>query len=433
MGNSAESDIDDVLSGRAAAMRVVAALLVAAPAVVLRLSGIALPAPVAVTVFGAAVLASVALLMWAAEAARADISGSLALALLALVAILPEYAVDIYFAYSAGHRPEYAAFATANMTGANRLLIGVAWPLLAFTAIWALRQRRARTGIDAVGEPTGWLSAAATVTAHRRLELLFLGAATVYALIIPFTGRLAWYDAVVLGGIFGAYLWRIRGSAESEEELTGVAATVAAQPRVRRRLLVALLFAAAAAVILSAAEPFGNALVDAGSELGIDRFLLVQWLAPIASESPEVLVAITFALRSRVNDGMGALLAAKFNQWTLLIACLPIAYYLGGGGAAGLPLDARQTEEFVLTTAQTVLGIAVLINLRLTGAKALLLFGLFAAQFILPGEQARYIISAVYVLVALLFFVAHRRDVRLLASAAARNPQPNALSQERSN
>lgn len=423
---------DDVLSGRTAAMRVMVALLVGAPAGVLRLSGITLPAPIAVTVFGAAVLASVALLMWAAEAARADISGSLALALLALVAILPEYAVDIFFAYSAGHRPDYAAFATANMTGANRLLIGVAWPLLTFTAIWALRRRRTRAEVDTSGEPTGWLSAAATVTRHRRVELVFLGAATVYALIIPLTGRLAWYDAVILGGIFGAYLWRIRGSAESEEELTGVAASVAAQPRARRRLLVALLFAAAAVVILSAAEPFGEALVDAGGQLGIDRFLLVQWLAPIASESPEVLVAITFALRGRADDGMGALLAAKFNQWTLLIACLPIAYYLGGGVAAGLPLDARQTEEFVLTTAQTVLGIAVLITLRLTGAKALLLFGLFAAQFILPGEQARYAISVVYVLVAAVFFVAHRHHFRPLATAAVRNPQPHVLSQERS-
>jgi len=114
VANSAEPDIDETLSGRTAALRVLAALLVAAPAVVLRVSGVALAPPLAVVVFGAAVLASVALLMWAAEAARADISGSLALALLALVAILPEYAVDIFFAYSAGSRPEYAAFATQH-------------------------------------------------------------------------------------------------------------------------------------------------------------------------------------------------------------------------------------------------------------------------------------------------------------------------------
>lgn len=141
-------------------------------------------------------------------------------------------------------------------------------------------------------------------------------------------------------------------------------------------------------------------------------------------------MAITFALRGRADDGMGALLAAKLNQWTLLVACLPIAYYLGGGQAAGLPLDARQTEEFVLTTAQTVLGIAVLITLRLTGSKALLLFGLFAAQFVLPDEQARYIMSVIYFLVAAVFFAIHRRDVRPLVTAAIRSPKHGALSQE---
>ncbi|MGW5721464.1 hypothetical protein ACWEVP_35175 [Amycolatopsis sp. NPDC003865] len=118
---------------------------------------------------------------------------------------------------------------------------------------------------------------------------------------------------------------------------------------------------------------------------------------------------------------MGALLAAKLNQWTLLIACLPIAYYLGGGDAAGLSMDARQTEEFVLTTAQTVLGVAVLAGLRLTGGKALLLLGLFAAQFVLPDQQARYIISAIYILVAGVLFILQRHDLRLLLAAARRS------------
>lgn len=426
-----DADVEVILSGRAAILRVGIAILAAAPAVAFRATGRELAAPVAVLVFGTGVLAAVALLMWAAEAARADVSGSLALAVLAVVAILPEYAVDIYFAYSAGHRPEFAAYATANMTGANRLLIGVAWPLLVFTAIWALRRRRSPVRREPVGEPTGWLRGGVGLAEHRRVEILFLAAATIYALGIPLTGRLAWYDSIALGGLFAAYLWRIRGSAESEEELTGVAATVAAQPRIRRRSLVVLLFAAAAVIILASAEPFGDALVDAGTELGIDRFLLVQWLAPIASESPEVLVAITFALRARADDGMGALLAAKLNQWTLLVACLPIAYYIGGGHLVGLPMDARQTEEFVLTTAQTVLGVAMLLTLRLTGAKALLLLGLFVAQFALPDEQARYIISAVYIVVAAVFAICYRNQVRPLLAGCSRRRSQQPLAQPR--
>src|SRR5438552_1515036 len=42
-------------------------------------------------VFGPAVVASAFLLVWAAEAAQRDISGSLATAILAVIAVLPEY------------------------------------------------------------------------------------------------------------------------------------------------------------------------------------------------------------------------------------------------------------------------------------------------------------------------------------------------------
>lgn len=393
-------EIETTVSGRGAGARIAFAVAVAAPAVIMRLAGVELAPMAAVLVFGAAVLASVALLMWASEAARVDISGSLALAILALVAILPEYAVDIFFAYTAGHDPAYAAYATANMTGANRLLIGVAWPLLVVFAIVAVRRRGVPGDRHAV-----------TLQAHRRTEIVFLAVATIYALVIPLTGRLAWYDALVLGGLFAAYLWRIRGKEEGEEDLAGVPATIAVQPAGRRRGLVAALFVAAGLIILAAAEPFGDALVGAGVDLGIDEFLLVQWLAPIASEAPEVIVAITFALRGRADDGMGALLAAKLNQWTLLIACLPIAFYLGGGEFAGLPLDARQIEELVLTTAQTLLGVAVLTDLQLTRGEAGLLFGLFAIQFVLPAPNIRYVIAVAYTALAIVLLIRQRRHI----------------------
>ncbi|MFN8558245.1 MAG: hypothetical protein U0531_13185 [Dehalococcoidia bacterium] len=44
-------------------------------------------------------------LTWSAEAAEHDISQSLALAVLALIAVLPEYAVDLTFAWKAGPIP----------------------------------------------------------------------------------------------------------------------------------------------------------------------------------------------------------------------------------------------------------------------------------------------------------------------------------------
>ena len=78
----------------------------AVPACVVRFSGAQVGPVWGGLVYGLGVLAAALLLMWAAETARADISGALALALLALIAVLPEYAVDLYFAYAAGKTRE---------------------------------------------------------------------------------------------------------------------------------------------------------------------------------------------------------------------------------------------------------------------------------------------------------------------------------------
>ena len=102
-------------------------LVVAIPAVVLRLTGTHPPALASILVFGLAVVAASFVLAWAAEAAEVDISGGLAIALLAVIAVLPEYAVDLYFAHTAGSNPDYVQFAAANMTGSNRLLLGLGW------------------------------------------------------------------------------------------------------------------------------------------------------------------------------------------------------------------------------------------------------------------------------------------------------------------
>ena len=96
-------------------------------AFVVRLWGIELPPYESLAIYGIAVVGAAVLLAWAAETAQLDISGSLAIALLALIAVLPEYAADLYFAYTAGHEPEYAQYAAANMTGSNRLLLGLGW------------------------------------------------------------------------------------------------------------------------------------------------------------------------------------------------------------------------------------------------------------------------------------------------------------------
>src|SRR5947209_8933816 len=110
------------------------------PAVVVRIVGLRRDPVAALLIFGAAVVAASFLLAWAAEAAQIDVSGGLAIALLALIAVLPEYAVDLYYAYVSGHNPDYTQYAAANMTGSNRLLMGLGWPVVVLVGIVVARK-----------------------------------------------------------------------------------------------------------------------------------------------------------------------------------------------------------------------------------------------------------------------------------------------------
>ena len=163
-------------------------------------------------------------------------------------------------------------------------------------------------------------------------------------------------------------------------------------------------------MILASAEPFADSLVEGGRALGIDQFLLVQWLAPLASEAPEFIVALLFAWRGKGAAALGLLISAKVNQWTLLIGSLPIAYGVGGGPVA-LHLDGRQVEEFLLTATQTLLGLAVLLSLRFPRWAAWTLLGLFAVQFAVPGQTGRYVLSAIYLVLAVVAVVRNRQYV----------------------
>ncbi len=146
------------------------------------------------------------------------------------------------------------------------------------------------------------------------------------------------------------------------------------------------LLAFSAGVILANAEVFSEALVATGSVLGIDQFLLVQWLAPIASEAPEFTIAIMFALRGQASLALGSLLAATLNQWTLLVGMIPAVFGISNGQfATPIPMDAFQMNEILLTAAQSLLGVLLVTRLRIGGGGGLLLCGVFLAQFVMPA------------------------------------------------
>ncbi len=185
--------------------------------------------------------------------------------------------------------------------------------------------------------------------------------------------------------------------------------------------MVGVLLAYAAGVIFLCAEPFAESLVHLGEQAGVDTFLLVQWVAPLASEAPELVVAALFAWRLNTSAGLGTLLSSKVNQWTLLVGSLPIVYAISAGHLTGLPLDSLQREELFLTAAQSVFAIAVLANRSMSVREAWMLFGLFIAQFVLGGvlpdglrEWERIGVGIAYLVLAAVFLVQQRAALKPL-------------------
>jgi cation:H+ antiporter len=203
------------------------------------------------------------------------------------------------------------------------------------------------------------------------------------------------------------YIWRIAQAPAEEPHLVGPARYIGTFSKVGRRTTIVLMMAFAAGIILLCAEHFAEALVGAGTDLGVSQFLLVQWVAPLASEAPELLVAGLYAYRLNTNAALGTLVSAKVNQWTLLVGTLPLVFAIASSSTHGLPIDAVQREELFLTAAQSAFAIAILANLSISIREALALFGLFWAQFLLgavvPSSAhgvERIIVGVVYLVLA---------------------------------
>jgi cation:H+ antiporter len=359
--------------------------------------------PLAAAVYGIAIIGAAFILSWAAEAAQVDISAGLALALLALLAVLPEYAVDFVFGFRAGQ--------VFEENGAC-VPVGVGWPLVVLVATLAVRHAKRSGGHDSVSTHTG----AVTMPRAMSAEVVFLGIATIYSLTLPLRSSLTLVDAAVLVAIFAAYALRLAKAPAEEPDLQGAADWIACRPKPGRRWLVSGLFVIAGLVILTTAEHFAEGLVATGSELGVDQFVLVQWVAPLASESPELIVACLYAWRLKAGNSLGTLLSSKVNQWTLLVGTLPIVFAVSSTSLHGLPLDTHQRFELLLTASQSLFAVSLLVTLGLSLRGAVALLVLFLVQFVtsitLPSETDRIVVvamSGVYLVLAVAQFIRHRR------------------------
>ena len=419
------------VDGRRSAITIALAIAVVLPGLVLRLSGAEPAAQLRALAFGGAIVGSAFVLSWAAEVAQLDIPPGLAISGIALIAVLPEYAVDAVFAIKGGRSYRASGpscpsgdgsaspcrLALANMTGGNRLLIGVGWSMVVFIAVVVWKRRHGTQLKEVVLERSS------------SVDLAFLAVACAYSLTLPLKRTVTLVDTAILVAIFVAYTVRLFQAPPEEPHLVGPALWLGQLRDRPRRLLVLAMFALAAGTILLCAEHFADALVDTGRAAHIDEFLLVQWLAPLASEAPELLVAGLYAARLNTASGLGTLVSSKVNQWTLLVGTLPVAFAISSHSLHGLPLDADQRDELLLTAAQSVFAVAVLASLSLSVVEAWQLLGLFLFQFVVGAVgphswhgPVKLFCSAAYLVLAVVIIAKNRRRIPQLLRDGFRTP-----------
>jgi len=357
------------------------------------------------------ILVSAFLVAWGAEAAQFLISQGLALAILAWLQTLPEFAVEAVIAWEAGKDPERAHLAVANLTGAIRLLLGLGWPMIYFVFAFFGRHEATRR--------------LPSIKLHREhaIEVIGLIPPLLYFVVILLKQSLSWVDALVLLGLYITYLLvLLRNPPHSAEELADaprVSQWAYRQRGWRRWAAIGGLFALGGSLLYITAHPFLESMIALAALLGVSQFVLVQWVAPFLSEFPEKVSAFLWARRvTHAPMALMNMVSSNINQWTVLAAMIPLVYgyshYRHTGAWADFHFDAGQRLEILLTLLQTGLGVVILANMEFDWLDATALFVLWGVQFFVPHLREEVAVGyAVWIAILVIGFVI--RGKRLLA------------------
>lgn len=345
-----------------------------------------------------AILVAAMLIAWAAESAQFFIAQGFALAILAWLQTLPEFAVEAVLAWK-----QQVPLLMANLTGSLRLLTGLGWPMIYFTAAMCYRVRtKKRLGKISLHET-------------HSVEVVGLAVPLVYAAFIWWKGSLDLIDAGALIAIYAAYLIVLGKmppeEAEGIEDLELIPRTIVKSRRPVRIFIIGALFVSGGLLIYFMAEPFLGSLLAVSAMIGVPSFVFVQWVAPFVSEFPEKVSAFYWA--RTVNKAPMALMnmvSSNINQWTLLAAMLPIVYSISRGAPSAIVFDDQQELELLMTLGQSLVGMLFLINMELVWWEAGALFGLWGLQFALspvppgPGFWG-YVAGRIHWWVTVAYFV----------------------------
>ena len=333
------------------------------------------------------VLFSAFLVAWGAEAAQFLVSQGLALAILAWLQTLPEFAVEAVIAWEAGKDPAKVHLAIANFTGSIRLLVGLGWPLVYFVAAFFARR---------TGRRKTWV--AIEFDDEHSIEIVGLLPPLLWFTVIWWKGTLGLVDAAVLTACYFAYLIALlrvpprEGDVEEMEDLPAVSKWALAWGPGRRGWAIAGIFLVGGVILAVSAHAFVESMLALAMTAGVSQFVFVQWVAPFLSEFPEKLSAFNWARQiTKAPMAVMNLVSSTINQWSILSALIPVIYSISRGTPSAIVFDPHQRLEILLTILQSFLGWLLLVNLDLRAFEAGILFVFWLVQFAFPATRGAMI------------------------------------------
>ena len=344
--------------------------------------------------YGCSIFSAALIISWAAESSERDISGSFVIAIIALIAVLPEYAIETVLAYTAGQSYKLnnfvftnrVGYVSANVTGANRLLAGLGWPLIMLINMLKNNQ-------------------SLNIKNNNKLELLVLGIGAISMIIASVIKFQPIFISFILIIIYLIYLFITSKKESTESEFVGISEYLANLPKLTRITTNILLIIFSAVTIFIVSHPFVESLIHIGGKFGIDEYYLIQWLAPLASESPEIIIASLFAMKGRSLESISIILSSQANQMSLLIGSMGAIFSFATSSLISFPLNDTQGVEFLLTSAFALLQISMILWGKFKLQMPVLLLIIFFVQLIITDTSIRAYLSIAIYMFALIYLI----------------------------
>ena len=369
-------------------------LIIAIVGIIVKSQHSLLPEILLPILYGFSIFSAALIISWAAESSERDISGSFVIAIIALIAVLPEYAIETVLAYTAGQSYKLnnfvftnrVGYVSANVTGANRLLAGLGWPLIMLINMLKNNQ-------------------SLNIKNNNKLELLVLGIGAISMIIASIIKFQPIFISFVLIIIYLIYLFITSKKESTESEFIGTSEYLANLPKLTRITTNILLIIFSAVTIFIVSHPFVESLIHIGGKFGIDEYYLIQWLAPLASESPEIIIASLFAMKGRSLESISIILSSQANQMSLLIGSMGAIFSFATSSLISFPLNDTQGVEFLLTSAFALLQISMILWGKFKLQMPVLLLIIFFVQLIITDTSIRAYLSIAIYMFALIYLI----------------------------